>query len=71
MQGCLLFIVLYLFFVVLFCSSDAYESGQMSLLKTYEDNFAAFKIPCFMAYGECGDPGKLEYRYSLSVFCIV
>ena len=68
MQGCLLYTGMFIincivFFVVLICRSDAYESGQMSLLKTYEDNFAAFKIPCFMAYGECGDPGKLDYRY--------
>eukprot|EP00794_Sanderia_malayensis_P015259 gene15259-16834_t len=41
--------------------SDVYESAQLSLLRSFDNCFNAYKIPCYVAYGECGEPAKLEY----------
>ncbi|XP_065062279.1 cilia- and flagella-associated protein 74-like [Rhopilema esculentum] len=48
--------------------SDDYESGQLSLLKSYKDTFESYKIPCFIKYGEAGSAIASEVSNYYTVF---
>ena len=45
--------------------SDEYEAAQLALLKSFENSFERYKIPCFMAFGEKTGDAPLDYRYVL------
>ncbi|XP_071804990.1 cilia- and flagella-associated protein 74-like [Asterias amurensis] len=41
--------------------SDEYSSGKTSLLRQFAGRFSSYSIPCYVASGQPGDPGKLPY----------
>ena len=43
-------------------SSDEYAAAHASLLRQFKGHFQTVFVPCYVASGKCGDPGKLEYR---------
>ena len=51
--------------------SDEYEAAQLSLLKSFDDSFQRYRIPCYMAFGEKRNDSPLEFRYLLPDFLIL
>ncbi|CAH1239266.1 Hypp5775 [Branchiostoma lanceolatum] len=43
-------------------SSDEYAAARAALMRNYRGRFHSYTVPCFVASGECGDPGKLPYN---------
>ncbi|XP_078697450.1 cilia- and flagella-associated protein 74-like [Branchiostoma floridae x Branchiostoma belcheri] len=43
-------------------NSDEYAAARAALMRNYRGHFNSYTIPCFVASGECGDPGKLPYN---------
>ncbi|XP_078615785.1 cilia- and flagella-associated protein 74-like [Branchiostoma floridae x Branchiostoma japonicum] len=43
-------------------SSDEYAAARAALMRNYRGRFNSYTVPCFVASGECGDPGKLPYN---------
>ncbi|KAK2188128.1 hypothetical protein NP493_143g01026 [Ridgeia piscesae] len=41
--------------------SDEYVAAQASLLRQYSNDFETFVIPCYVASGNCVNPGQLSY----------
>ncbi|XP_031572476.1 cilia- and flagella-associated protein 74-like [Actinia tenebrosa] len=40
--------------------SDDYEAAHLSLLRSHQNEFTRYVIPCFIAPGRCTDPGTLS-----------
>ncbi|XP_073247249.1 cilia- and flagella-associated protein 74-like [Porites lutea] len=40
--------------------SNEYESAHLALLRTYQNTFSRFVIPCFVAPGRCTEPNSLS-----------
>lgn len=42
--------------------SNEYESAHLALLRTYQNAFSRYVIPCFVAPGRCTEPESLSCR---------
>lgn len=40
--------------------SNDYDSAHLSLLRTYQNTFSRYVIPCFVAFGKCTEPNTLS-----------
>lgn len=43
--------------------SNEYESAHLALLRTYQNSFSRYVIPCFVAPGKCTEPNTLSCRW--------
>ena len=41
-------------------SLNVEAKARIALQRSYENNFSSCKIPCFIAFGECGDPNLIR-----------
>ena len=41
---------------------NEYESAHLALLRTYQNAFSRYVIPCFVALGRCSEPESLSCR---------
>lgn len=44
-------------------SCNEYESAHLALLRTYQNAFSRYVIPCFVAPGRCTEPESLSSRW--------
>ena len=42
--------------------SNDYEAAHMALLRSFQDSFCSFTVPCFVASGKCTDSSAISCR---------
>ena len=61
-KPCLLKLAFHFTHILFIFSSAAYAAAVGSLLRQFKGKFNSFVVPCFVASGECTNPGELPYR---------
>ncbi|KAI0214111.1 Cilia- and flagella-associated protein 74 [Lamellibrachia satsuma] len=51
--------------------SDEFVAAQASLIRQYSNNFDTFVVPCYVASGNCANPGQLSYSEHNTLYLTV